>query len=136
MRLKVYQAPSMSAAMAMVRDELGSDALILAHRAVDDGVELTAAQEHSPSDAITPQSAVPIQWPAPSPSPAAVPLLPTAIARSGTLRWHGVPAELAARLGRGDLATAIAAAFQFDILPCRPGAPPLMVVGPDRKSVV
>ena len=45
MRLKVYQAPNIGAAMTMVRTELGPDALILATRAVNDGIEVTAALE-------------------------------------------------------------------------------------------
>ena len=45
MRLKIYRAPRMAEAMARVRTELGEDALILASRQVDDGVEVTAALE-------------------------------------------------------------------------------------------
>ena len=132
MRLKVYQAPNIGAAMAMVRDELGPDALILANRSVDGGVELTAAHESPQSEPATPEPADPVQWiaQAPSPSASVVQIHQAEIARAGTLRWHGVPAALAARLGRGDLAAAVAVAFQFDALPCRPGKPPLLVVGP------
>ena len=43
MRLKLYRAPTVAAAMAQVREELGADALILATRRVAGGVELTAA---------------------------------------------------------------------------------------------
>ena len=130
MRLKVYQAPNIGAAMAMVRDELGPDALILANRAVDGGVELTAAQEHPPSEPSPPQTGAPMQWPLQPPQPSAVPVLPSEMARSGTLRWHGVPPALAARLGRGDLATSLGAEMRFGSLPCRPGEPPLLLVGP------
>src|SRR5271157_1129831 len=45
MRLRLYRAASMAGAMAQVRAELGSDALILATRRVADGVEVTAALE-------------------------------------------------------------------------------------------
>ena len=130
MRLKVYQAPNIGAAMAMVRDELGPDALILANRAVDGGVELTAAQEHPQPEPTDPRAAAPVEWPTPAPPRSVVPIVSSEIARSGTLRWHGVPADLAARLGRGDLTAAIAAALQFDTLPCQTEDPPLLLVGP------
>jgi flagellar biosynthesis protein FlhF len=128
MRLKVYQAPNIGVAMAMVRDELGPDALILANRAVDGGVELTAAQEYSESETATPQTVSPIQWPSYSPPPSVPPT--DDVARSATLRWHGIPAALAARFDQGDLATALGAELRFDALPCRPGEPPLLLVGP------
>ena len=128
MRLKVYQAPNIGAAMAMVRDELGPDALILANRAVDGGVELTAAQEYSESETAAPQNVSPIKWPSYSP-PSSVPA-PNQIARSVTLQWHGIPAALAARFEQGDLATAIGAELRFGALPCRSGEPPLLLVGP------
>lgn len=116
--------------MAMVRDELGPDALILANRAVDGGVELTAAQEHPPSDPPVPTASAAMSWPSHPPAPSVLPIIAGEIARSGTLRWHGVPSALANRLGRGDLATAVAAELDFDTLPCRPGDAPLLLVGP------
>ena len=130
MRLKVYQAPNIGAAMAMVRDELGPDALILANRVVDGGVELTAAHEHPLPEPTVPPPATPVEWAPPSPSPSVVQIHPSEIARSGTLRWHGVPANLASRLGRGDLTAAIAAELQFETLPCRLDDTPLLLVGP------
>ncbi len=123
MRLKVYQAPNIGAAMAMVRDELGPDALIVANRTVDGGVELTAAQDHSGPEPTVPQAAA-------SPTVPSSSVLTTEIARSGTLRWHGLPADLAARLGRGDLTAAIEAQFHFERLPCQPAESPLLFVGP------
>ncbi len=39
----------MGAAMAMVRDELGPDALILTAQSIEGGVEVTAAQDPSPA---------------------------------------------------------------------------------------
>ena len=130
MRFKVYQAPNIGAAMAMIRDELGPDALILANRAVDGGVEITAAHEQPQPEPTALQPTAPVDWPIHPPAPSVLQLHPTEIARSGTLRWHGVPAALAARLGRGDLTAAVAAEFQFDTLPCRPGEAPLLLVGP------
>ena len=130
MRLKVYQAPNIGAAMAMVRDELGPDALILANRAVEGGVELTAAHEHAQPESTPPQQAAPVEWPTHPPARSISQMNSGEIARSGTLRWHGVPAALATRLGRGDLAAAVAAELRFDTLPCRADERPLLLVGP------
>lgn len=126
MRLKVFQAPNIGAAMAMVREELGPDALILANKDVDGGVELTAAHEQPEAlvEALQPPAARPIQ------KSSAVPIASSDLARAGTLRWHGVPIELATRLARGDLTKAIEAAFSFGTLACSPGNPPLLLVGP------
>ena len=41
MRLRVFRAPTMAAAMAKVRQDLGPDALILGDRRMADGVEVT-----------------------------------------------------------------------------------------------
>lgn len=108
MRLKVYQAPNMGAAMALVRNELGAEAVILATSASDSGVEITAGVE-------APASPLPA---APDP------------ATESALRWHGTPAPLAAKLARHDLATAIQSEFAFSDLPCGPDDAPLLFVGP------
>ncbi|HYZ63207.1 MAG TPA: hypothetical protein VE650_12195 [Acetobacteraceae bacterium] len=108
MRLKVYQAPNIGAAMAMVRTELGPDALIVATRQADGGIEVTAALEASPSPAV------------PLPDPV----------RDAALRWHGVPEALGADLRAGDLTRVLEAKFRFGTLPLGPGAPPLLLVGP------
>ena len=106
MRLKLYRAPDVAAALALVRAELGPDALILATRRVGDGVELTAALEPS----------------APEPIVDA--------AREAALAWHGVPPGLAGRLLSGPLDAALAASLPFRKLPLETGDPPLLLVGP------
>jgi flagellar biosynthesis protein FlhF len=108
MRLKVYHAPNTGAAMAMVRAELGPDALILASRSVEDGIEITAATECNPS--------------APEPTPDQ--------ARHAALRWHGLPSPLAERLANGDLISAVERELRFARLPISAGAAPLLLVGP------
>ena len=136
MRLKVYQAANIGAALALVRDELGPDALILASRAIDGGIELTAAQDPvaagvpvQPVIALTPPAPMrPAAVPPPKFPP--LPIAPTEVARVNRFRWHGVPAELAARLGRGELSDLIGAEFRFSALPCQAGGPPLLLVGP------
>jgi flagellar biosynthesis protein FlhF len=108
MRLKVYQAPNIGAAMAMVRTELGPDALILATRPAEDGVEITAALE--------PESHV--SAPLPDPHRAAI------------LRWHGVPGELVDALASPDLVASLEGHFAFGQLALHSGAPPLLLFGP------
>jgi flagellar biosynthesis protein FlhF len=110
MRLKLYRAPAMAAAMAKVRAELGEDALILATRHVGDGVEVTAALE-----------------PDEEPPPKLAPPDPTRVA---LLEFHGVPASLRAVLQQGELAAALAGALKFSALPLGPGEQPLLLVGP------
>ncbi len=105
MRLKLYRAPTVAAAMAQVREELGADALILATRRVAGGVEVTAALE-PPAPAL--------------PDPA----------WAEALRWHGVPAVLAAALAAGPLEHALAEKLRFAPLDLSATSPPLLLAGP------
>jgi flagellar biosynthesis protein FlhF len=108
MRLKLFRAPAMAAAMAQVRTELGPDALILGTRRVAGGVEITAALE--PDDPLPPSP----------PDPA----------RIAALEFHAVPATLQASLHAGALDAALAAVLSFDSLPLGAEAPPLLLSGP------
>ena len=113
MRLKLFQAPNMAAAMALVRSSLGPDALILSTRRVAGGVEVTAALEPTPDE--------------PPPLPA---LLPTVDpAREAALAWHGVPPDLVRALAPGRLVDVLPDALLFGALPLE-GAAPLLVAGP------
>ncbi len=107
MRLKLYRAPTVTAAIAQVRRELGADALILSTRRVSDGVEVTAALEAE------------VEAPLPAPLPPASPLA-----------WHGVAPGLLARLEAGPLAETLAATFIFGALPLTCDAAPLLLIGP------
>jgi flagellar biosynthesis protein FlhF len=109
MRLKLYRAAAIAEAMACVRAELGSDALILATRRVADGVEVTAALE--PTE--------------PEPESAAIDL-----ARTAALAFHGVPAPLREALHDKPLADALRASLRFAPLPLGGGDAPLMLAGP------
>lgn len=106
MRLKLYHAPTVAAAMAQVRAELGADALILATRRVAGGMEVTAALE-------------PV-LPPPPPDPA----------RLEALRWHGVPPGLAAALATGPLERALSDRLRFAALDVSTGAAPILLGGP------
>jgi len=108
MRLKLFRAPAMTAAMAQLRAELGPDALIVGTRRVAGGVEITAALE--PDDPLPP----------PPPDPA----------RLAALQYHAVPAMLQAGLQTGALATALAEALVFDSLKLAAAEPPLLLSGP------
>ena len=108
----------MAEAMALVRDELGADALILGTRRVAEGVEITVALE-------------PLDQPAPpalEPAPAPIQVVDTD--RLTLLDFHGVPGALRSALKAGALPTALAAALPFGKLPLTPGERPLLVVGP------
>jgi flagellar biosynthesis protein FlhF len=111
MRLKLYRAADTAEAIALVRAELGGDALILSSRRVQGGVEVTAALE-------------PDTEPPPAPLPAPDPR------RAAAFVWHGVPAGLARRLEAGPLPFALSAVLRFEKLALGDAAPPLMVVGP------
>lgn len=108
MRLKLYRAPAMAAAMALVRAELGDDALILATRRVGDGVEVTAALE-------------PSELPPP-------PLAPPDPVRLAALEFHAVPASLHDALLQGELPDALAGVVRFAALPL--AEQPLLLAGP------
>jgi flagellar biosynthesis protein FlhF len=106
MHLKTFRAAGMAAAMAQVRAELGSEALILNTRKIAGGIEITAAWETEPE----PNTADP--------------------KRLATLAWHGVPSGLRPALEYGDLEEAITHALPFGVLPLEPYEKPVMLVGP------
>ncbi len=110
MRLKLYRAAGMAEAMAQLRAELGSDALILATRRVAGGVEVTAAIE-----------------PAPDPDP---PPLEPDPGRLAALQFHAVPDGLHAALRTGPLDAALLQILRFEPLPLARSDPPLLLVGP------
>ncbi|BDG73583.1 hypothetical protein [Roseomonas fluvialis] len=111
MRLKTFRAPRMADAMAMLRDELGAEAIILGTRRVAQGVEVTAALEPEEPLLIPPMAAA-----------AAAPA-------TGPLAFHNLPAALGAALGAGPLEATLAARLAFAPLPGGRDRP-LMLVGP------
>lgn len=110
MRLKTYRAPRMPEAMALLREELGADAVILSTRRTAQGVEVTAALEAEEPLLIPPASQAPC-------TPA------------GPLAFHNLPSLLAARLAHGPLDQALAGALGFAPLPDGRDRP-IMLVGP------
>jgi len=123
MRLRTFNAPSMKEAMAMVKAELGADAVILNTEQVGQAVKITAALDR---DAILAQQ----------PEPALDPL--DAIAQA--LDFHRVSAPLAERLTQQAaqvllenphqaLAAALRLRFPAQPLTERRPARPIMLVG-------
>jgi flagellar biosynthesis protein FlhF len=117
MRLKIYRAGTVAAAMAQARTELGADALILSTRRSGGGVELTVALEPpeaaAPAIAAVPQAAAPLR-----------------AHHASCLTWHGIPQEAAHRLAEGDLSHALGGLLRFGPLPLGPDAAPLLFTGP------
>ena len=120
MKLRLFHAPAVAAAMTMVRRELGPDAMILSTRRVAGGVEVT--------DGIEAADTPPMPMPVPVPMPA--PAARTGDARQAALRWHGCPEPLVRRLQAGPLPFALSAALGFAPLAPGPGSRPLLVIGP------
>ena len=106
MRLKIFCAPDTASALAQIRKDLGSDALIVSTRRVRDGVEVTAALETADTGAPPPPD------------------------RRPALAWHGTPPLLAEELcGRPlDEALGTTLAFGPALLSCPPQR--LIVQGP------
>ena len=111
MRLKLYRAGDTAEAIARVRAELGSEAMILSSRRVAGGVEVTAALEQDDAP----------------PPPPPVPADPR---RAAAFAWHAVPAGLARKLEAGPLPFALQAALRFKRIALKEAGPPLMLVGP------
>ena len=110
MRLRTIRAARMSDAMAILRAELGEEAVILGTRRVSGGVEVTAGQEVEDEPVLIAPESVPD------------------LALPPALRRHNLPAALAQRLAGAPLAAALAQEFRFAPLPMESG--PLLLVGP------
>lgn len=108
MRIKLYRAARVADAMAMVRAELGQEALILATRRVSGGVEVSAALDGEPLGA-APDEGERI---------------------AAALAYHAVPSALRRRLARGPLPAGLAATLVFAPLALAAGMPPLLLAGP------
>jgi flagellar biosynthesis protein FlhF len=110
MRLRTIRAARMSDAMAILRAELGEEAVILGTRRVSGGVEVTAGQDSEDEPILIAPETV------------------TDIALPLALRRHNLPAALAQRLASAPLPAALAQEFRFAPLPMESG--PLLLVGP------
>jgi flagellar biosynthesis protein FlhF len=110
MRLKTFRAPRMADAMALLRKEMGAEAIILGTRRLAHGVEVTAALEPEEPLLIPPMAA---------PLPAV----------SGPLAFHNLPPALGAALAAGPLEATLAARLGFASLPTGRERP-VMFVGP------
>lgn len=68
MNLKRFMADDVRAAMAMVREDLGPDAVILSNRKVPGGIEIVAAMDYDESLVSRPASQAPVEPAAPAPA--------------------------------------------------------------------
>jgi len=134
MQLKLFRASGMAEAMALVRAELGGDALILGTRRVAGGIEVTAALE--PAGAVLPEPLEQLMYRTPLPRHG--PDTPghddkgkgQLAGRAAMLEFHGVPPTIAASLEGGALETALARTLAFTQLPLSRGDRPLLLTGP------
>jgi flagellar biosynthesis protein FlhF len=141
MRLKCYSAPSMAEAMALIRQELGDEAIIVSTQRAsgDGGIRITAAVEDQGADtdlrAALSDGAEAANGTGPTPEDART------LEVRAALDYHGTPARLASRLlahVRGvqstdaldSCAAALDEIFAFAPLPERKSPRPFMLVGP------
>src|SRR6202043_3277670 len=84
MKIKRYTAPSMRAALALVRAEQGPDAVILSSRRGEDGIEVIAAVDYDEAlfVEVNRQRAPSVSPEAPTPAPTASPGPPVAQPRA------------------------------------------------------
>lgn len=138
MRLRTFNAPTMTQVMAQVRETLGDDAVIVStyESRRGRGITVTAARDDAEEDAQL--QAVLEQAPDLSPRHESI---------AQALAYHGVPAGLAERLVSAAcqvdtddpslaLAATLDARFTFAHLPDEPGAPALLVGPPGAGKTV
>jgi len=124
MRLRLFRAAGMGEAMALLRAELGTDAVILETRRVAGGVEVTAALDGRDDPVALPADDEPLVI-LPGPPPLRSAALPPALA------WHNLPAGLTSCLAGNPatLAARLAEALRFAAMP-DPVRQPVLLVGP------
>jgi flagellar biosynthesis protein FlhF len=129
MRLRTFTAKTMPEAMALVRDQLGGDAVILSTARSAGGISVTAALDHA--EAADDETGLETVQPQDDPFEAI----------QETLVAHGTPAPIVERLiaaalerstgeAGGALAAGLDTVFSFAPLAERPAKRPLMLVGP------
>lgn len=119
MRIRIFRAPTLAAAMAQVRSELGLDALILGTRSEDGLVHVTAALEPEDEPDLPVSSRMELQ-----PDPV-IEMHP-----GDGLGRHGLPPFLLTALRKAPLETSCSRLFRFTRLPLDADAPPLLLAGP------
>lgn len=138
MKLRTFTATTMKEAMALVREAMGEDAIIIStqRNARDRSIQITAAVDPSRSGPAKSESA---------PPPLNRAELGERIARA--LAWHAVPARLVERIsmdalkqptGTPDvaLAAALEMSFRFQPLPGTSRKPIMLVGGPGAGKTV
>ncbi len=132
MRIRIFRATSLAAAMAQVRDELGLDALILSTANGNGTVEVTAALE--PEDEAEPRPGSKLDLPPADRIASAVAASEPADGRdhapAHALVRHNLPPALLAALSTTAPETGCSRLFRFGGLPLDADGPPLMLAGP------
>lgn len=135
MRIKRFIAPDMRTALRMVRDEQGSDAVILSNRATPDGIEVVAATDYD--EALVAQA---LRAAAPSLETIVAPTTtPPSMSTDASGSWPSNAAHLAAASANApghasaaaNPATAIAVAGRV----AAPTAAPAAIPAPPRESL-
>ena len=127
MRMKLYTASGMPEAMALIRDELGIDAVILSSRRIAGGVEVTAALEEPEADPAPLPQFPTREMPREAPREAPRATAPVVHDTCPLIR-HGTPEPLARKLRNGPLPFALSVVLRFQ--PLDAVARPLLFVGP------
>jgi len=138
MRLKCYSAPSMAEAMALIRQELGDDAVIVSTQraAGDGGIRITAAVEEPGQDGDLRSALAAENGDIPDSMKDA-----RVLEVQAALDYHGAPRRLTDRIvnlvlrsdakdGVGACATALDDIFAFAPLPERKSPRPFLICGP------
>ena len=127
MRIRIFRASTLAEAMALVRDELGLDALILSTASQSGLVEVTAALEpEDEPDLLGSQIDIPAHLNAGqvASTSSAVPAPLASLAR------HNLPPALLSALQSAPLETGCSQLFRFSRLPLDADGPPLLLTGP------
>ncbi len=145
MRIRIFRASTLAAAMAQIRAELGPEALILSDRVRDGFVEVTAALEvNDPPELRAPAQPRPAvedlepfvrpsrdrpHAPRDAPQPASAgPIAPSF--QQTTLAWHGLPPALIDLLTAAPMQQACIRTFRYVPLPVGAEDDPLLFAGP------
>jgi flagellar biosynthesis protein FlhF len=137
MKIKRYTAPSMRAALALVRAEQGPDAVILSSRRGEDGIEVIAAVDYDEAlfaDAKRQRTAAIIVPPDMTPAVPIVPLAPT-VAAAPTMASPTMAAPKPAAAPKAPAALTTSTAPRAPMAPAAPRRAPVQAAPIAARSV-
>lgn len=140
MRMKMFAAKTLDEAKAMIRAEMGEDAIILSERKVDGGVEVRAATDKMGGGMVPNEPLFMSRF---ADAPTSVPENPLIARVRDALSWHGAPGAFGRRICDAALTRAapggdpvaaleagLAAHIQCDPIPALPDRDILLVGAP------